>query len=166
MHGQAGNVKGICSVLLKKAAGSYHLGEYAEAARFASAVLDKLRALDDDLGVADALYWTGRTLTMQSREDEAMPYLDEALETFRIHENDVGVVRCLERIGEIHRRNGRNDQALSALEDALVIACQSGDKLGEVTVTNTLSGRSGTFSKPRPSSLRLARLHVKLDTIR
>ncbi|KAG8906599.1 hypothetical protein FRC01_007950, partial [Tulasnella sp. 417] len=104
----------------------------------ASTALQKLRALGDDLGVADALLWNGRSPAMQSKEDEAMPCLTKALEIFRVKEHDVGVVRCLERIGEIHRRRSRSDEALSIFEDALVIACQSGDKLGEARVTNAL----------------------------
>lgn len=78
-----------------------------------SAALNRLRAFDDDIGIAsDTLYRIRPSLAIQSQEDDALPNLNEALEIFHIQEHDVGVVCCLERIGEIHGRKCYSPQAL------------------------------------------------------
>ncbi|KAG9042232.1 hypothetical protein FS837_011150 [Tulasnella sp. UAMH 9824] len=92
-----------------------------------------------------------------------MPYLSEALEIFRVHGQDVGAVSCLERIAEIHRQEGREADALYALEDALVIASQSGDKVGEVDV---LAAQAYAFWDSGDITKAVATLRTASDTAR
>lgn len=130
--------KSIASVLRKQAAACYQFDDYVKAMELASAALEQLRTLEDDLATADALCWLGCSLEMQSMEDQAVPHFNEALEIFRIHGHDVGVVRCLERLGEMCRRKGQFTDAQPFLENAVAIASQSGDRIGETKATRTL----------------------------
>ncbi|KAG9016565.1 hypothetical protein FRB90_003004 [Tulasnella sp. 427] len=138
IYEQRQDTKGIASVLRKQAGVAYRLDEYGRAKALASAALEKLRTLDDDLSTADTLVWLASSLDMEFKLDKAITYFEEALEIFRIHGRDVGVVRCLERLGEMFRRKGDFDKASGYLEDALVIASQVGDKVGEARATKCL----------------------------
>ncbi|KIO21535.1 hypothetical protein M407DRAFT_28867 [Tulasnella calospora MUT 4182] len=128
------NNRGIASVLRKQASISYRHSYPVKTLDAASAALEKFKRLGDPLGTAESLYLIGSAMTVQSKEEEATTYLEQALTIFRTHGNDVGIVQCLERIGEIHRRKRRNQEALDTLEEAVGIASRCGDKLGEAKV--------------------------------
>lgn len=131
LYEQEGNNRGIASVLRKQASISYRHSYHVKTLDAASAALEKFKVLGDPLGTAESLYLMGSALTVQSKEEEAAPLLDQALTIFRTHGNDVGIVQCLERIGEIHRRSWRQQQAFDTLNEAVGIASRCGDKLGE-----------------------------------
>lgn len=133
------NGKGSASVLRKQAAAAYLDSDFGKAISKATTALKLYRALRDSLGIADASYWLGDSLTMQERINEALPILQESLNIYRAHENDVGVARCLERIGEIHRCRGEGYEGLSALQEAEEIASRSGDRLGVARALRTLA---------------------------
>lgn len=131
IYEQEGDERGIASVLRKQAVVYHRHSYHLKALEVAVDALEKCRELQDSLGMAETLYLIGSTLTIQSKNDEAMAFLKEALEMFQTNGNDVGVVQCLERIGEIHRREWEYEEASSTLESALEIARRCGDKLGE-----------------------------------
>lgn len=131
MYEEEGNHRGIASVLRKQAAASYRHSYPVNALKAATAALEKLRTLSDPLGTAETLYLIGSSLCLQSKNEDAMAFLNEAHEIFRAHANDVGIVECLERMGELHRRKGDRPKALLILEEAVTIAARCGHKLGE-----------------------------------
>lgn len=131
LYEQEGNNRGIASVLRKQASISYRHSYHVKALDAASAALEKFKVLSDPLGTAESMYLIGSALTVQSKEDAAAPFLDQALAIYRTHSNDVGIVQCLERLGEIQRRRGLYEQALITLEEAVGIASRCGYKLGE-----------------------------------
>ncbi|KAG8921637.1 hypothetical protein FRC01_000143, partial [Tulasnella sp. 417] len=138
LYEQEGNDKGIASVLRKQAAVAYRDSNHLQIMNAASAALQKSRSLQDDIGVADALFWIGSSFLMQDKRMDALPRLQESLEILRTKGNSVGLAKCLERLGELHRREGQAEKALLILEEAVDIASRCGDRLGEASALTIL----------------------------
>ncbi|KAG8994723.1 hypothetical protein FRB90_000362 [Tulasnella sp. 427] len=134
LYEQAGNERGVASVLRKQASVSYRHSYPLKAMKAASAALKKLRNMNDPLATAETLYLIGSSLGLRSENANALEFLKEALEIFRANSNDIGTVQCLERIGEIYRWQMNYTDAVSNLDEASHVARRCGDKLGEARV--------------------------------
>ncbi|KIO22793.1 hypothetical protein M407DRAFT_27737 [Tulasnella calospora MUT 4182] len=132
---EEGNDKGIASVLNKQAAAAYRDSNRPKIVKPASAALEKCRSLQDDIGVARALFWMAYAEPMV---EGAIRKLQESEEIFRERGNSVGLAQCLERLGELYRQQGKTEKALSTLEEAVDIASRCGDRVGEVNALTTL----------------------------
>ncbi|KAG8919693.1 hypothetical protein FRC01_001160 [Tulasnella sp. 417] len=106
----------------------------------ATTSLEHCRTLNDALGIAEASYYLGWSMSMLGELDEALQILHESLGIRRAHGDDAGVVQCLERIGNIQMAKGQRQEALSTMDEAMAIASRSGDRLGLANVLHALGG--------------------------
>ncbi|KAG9016566.1 hypothetical protein FRB90_003005 [Tulasnella sp. 427] len=143
MYKQQQDSKGIASVLRKQAEVAYRLDKYSDTRELASAALEELRTLEDELATADALVWLACSFDGEVRSDQGLPHFEEALRIFSAHDHVLGVSMCLERLGEISRRQGQYEKASSFLQEAIATASHSGDKVGEMRAIRTLGKVAG-----------------------
>lgn len=135
LHEIDGNDRGIASVLLKQAIVAYRDSNHIKLGSAASAALEKCWSLQDDIGVANALYWMAYA---EPKIEDALHDLQESLNIFRTEENRLGVAKCLEYLGELYRQQGQTAQALSTLGEAIEVASHFGDKLTEANALDSL----------------------------
>lgn len=135
LYEKEGNNKGIASVLRKQAAAAYRDSKMVECMKAATAALDKCRSLQDDICVADSLYWMG--FSGQNMED-AVRNLQESTEIFREQGNSAGLAKSVRLLGERYMQQNQNEKALSAFEEAVDIASHCGDRLGEAEALGAL----------------------------
>ncbi|KAG8933083.1 hypothetical protein FRC00_013677 [Tulasnella sp. 408] len=138
LYEEGGNDKGIASVLRKQAAVAHRDSNHVKAMNAASAALQKCKILQDDIGVADALFCIGDSFLMENKRVDALRNLQESLELFRANGYNVGIVKCLERLAELYRRQGLPSQALTLSKEAVDVASRCGDRLGEARAFTSL----------------------------
>ncbi|KIO24719.1 hypothetical protein M407DRAFT_25869 [Tulasnella calospora MUT 4182] len=135
LYEEEANDNGIASVLRKQATVAYRDSNFVEVMKAAPAALEKCRSLEDDIGIAYALFWIG---LLETNVVDAIRNLQESLEIFRARGNSVGVAKCLHVLGERYRREGLAEKALKILEEAVDVASHCGDSLGEVNALTIL----------------------------
>ncbi|KAG9050598.1 hypothetical protein FS837_004123 [Tulasnella sp. UAMH 9824] len=131
LYDKEGDDQGIARVLRKQAAAATLGSNHVRAIKAGRAALDKCRSLQDNIGVADALFWIGSSFLDQDKRVDALDNLQESLKIRRAEGDDVGIAKCLERLGELYSREGQTSKASSTLKEAVDIASRCGDRLLE-----------------------------------
>ncbi len=102
-------------------------GSYAEAADLLACVLQAATALEDDTGLATALYHLGEIAIGQGEYVRANEYLQQGLSLVRAQENPPLMSRLLRALGNAECYQGDYVRAELHLQEALTLARQIGD---------------------------------------
>ncbi|KAG8916563.1 hypothetical protein FRC01_002990, partial [Tulasnella sp. 417] len=129
LYEEEGNDKAIADVLRKQAAAAFRDSNLTKTRTAASAALGKCKSLQDNIGVADALYWMGGVgYAPRHREEnwmgtpgiyvEGEALLWESVRVARSCDEGWRLAQPLRRLGKHFHQQGRFAEAILALEEA------------------------------------------------
>jgi predicted ATPase/class 3 adenylate cyclase len=153
---------------LDAAAGlAYWLADSERSRASYSEEIDLRRKLNDQPGLATALYgiaftWAILELKDESSAREAQRYIDEALAVYRELGDEAGIARCEWALGNILWGSGRTGEAREHATHALALFKKLGDRFmtGWATYTVGLADLSDQQATGRPELLDSARSNL------
>ncbi len=117
---------------------AWYQSRYNEAFEAHQEALEFYRDLNQDEGVAEALYNLGITTLRQSRFEESERYIRESLRLATTGQDRLGMSRAFLNLGNLALEAGEPQQALEHYEESRSLARQIGNKERELYALNNL----------------------------
>jgi DNA-binding SARP family transcriptional activator/predicted ATPase len=116
----------------------HHQWRFAQAAPLFHESLTLYQELDDQGGIADALYWLGCHAFRQKDYREATRLLEQSLAVYRQGNNQYGISMALRNLGDCARLLNDYERSNRLYEQGLALARKTGNKRSASSVLNSL----------------------------